>query len=230
MMTVDLDLTRDQRLLRDSIIDFIKKECEDDFIRGLDDEAGFPHSLYQKMTELGWMGLSVPERYGGFYEGSLTDVVVLVEELSRCMAALGVLYVDLVHIPSVALSMSGSETQRAHYLPGIMDGKIKISCAISEPGVGMDETAFTTQGRPKGGGFSVTGIKRPVFWGDPSSHVLGISRVQGDTLQDGILCFIAPLDDVGLVRKEELLGLKSAGASQIVFSEFMVGPDHILNG
>jgi len=119
------------------------------------DEKGYTPELWGKMAELGWMGLIIPERYGGI-EGSFLDIAVLLEEMGRA-ALPGPFFPTL--LGSLAILELGSEEQKGELLPKIAQGKLALTLAVSEPDVGYELGALQCQAVADGKAYVIDGTK-----------------------------------------------------------------------
>ena len=143
---MDLSLSEEQTLIRESARDFLENECPEEHVRAMEeDEAGYSPDLWKKMADLGWQGLMIPEENGGSGFTYL-DLCVLVEEFGRAL-------VPGPFIPNATcaawLVIGGSDGQKAKYLPGIASGTAIHTYAVTE------ET-----GRWDRGGYTLTATQR----------------------------------------------------------------------
>ncbi|MEA1958909.1 MAG: acyl-CoA dehydrogenase family protein [Chloroflexota bacterium] len=133
---MDFDFTEEQEMLRKSARCFLKRECPASLVRQMAaDSIGYPPELWRKMAELGWVGLAVPERYGGMGMGFI-DLVILLEEMGR--ACLPGPFFSTAVIGAFAILDAGNEDQKNELLPKLSNGDIILSLALLEPGVHYD--------------------------------------------------------------------------------------------
>jgi alkylation response protein AidB-like acyl-CoA dehydrogenase len=153
---MDFSFSEEQEMLRKIARDFLATECPKDLVREMvKDEKGYTDDLWKKMAELGWMGLPIPEKYGGI-EGSFLDVTVLLEEMGRA-ALPGPLFSSL--LGTLAILEFGSEQQKDELLPKIAQGDLILTLAISEPDVGYEVGALQCEAVADGNDFVVNGTK-----------------------------------------------------------------------
>ncbi|RLC95188.1 MAG: hypothetical protein DRI39_00795 [Chloroflexi bacterium] len=153
---MDFSFSEEQEMLRKIARDFLATECPKDLVRQMArDEKGFTDDLWNKMAELGWMGLPVPEKYGGI-EGSFLDVVVLLEEMGRG-ALPGPFFSSL--LGTLAVLHFGSDRQKEDLLPKIARGDLVLTVAISEPGVGYQTSALQCEAVADGSDYVINGTK-----------------------------------------------------------------------
>jgi len=221
---MDFNLSEQQELLKKSARDFLTKECPPKLVKEMtSDEKGYPPELWNKMAELGWMGLPIPEEFDGA-GASFFDLFVLLEEMGRACLP-GPFFSSIVY-GGLALQEAGSQAQKAELLPQVAEGKLILTVALTE-GSGRYEPKFiNTKAESKNGGYSLTG--RKVFV--PDAHVAdyiivaartsaaleGITLFLVDSKSTGITCnklptlagdkqFEVVLDNVA-VPKENVLG------------------------
>ncbi len=137
---MDLGLSEEQELLKNSAREFLEKECPEEHVRAMEeDEKGYSPDLWKKMADLGWHGLMIPEEHGGA-GFSFLDLCVLIEEFGRAL-------VPGPFIPNQAcvasLMLAGSAAQQAKYLPKIADGTQIHTYAITEPSGRWDREGIT---------------------------------------------------------------------------------------
>lgn len=153
---MDLGLSEEQELLKNSARDFLEKECPEEHVRAMEeDDKGYSPELWKKMADLGWQGLMVPEEYGG--SGfSFLDLCVLVEEFGRAL-------VPGPFIPNAVctaeLILAGTDEQKQAHLPKIADGSHIHTYAITEPSGRWDSEGITMKAARDGDGFVLNGTK-----------------------------------------------------------------------
>ena len=123
-------LSEEQEMLRKSARDFLTDKCPKSYVRQMAaDEKGYSLALWQEMAGLGWMGLAIPDLYGGFGM-EFTDLAILLEEMGR--ACLPGPFFATVVLGALAILESGNDKQKVAYLPGIAAGKIMMTMALNE--------------------------------------------------------------------------------------------------
>ena len=132
---MDLGLTEEQEIIRQTAKRFVAQECPTSLVRELlESETGHSPELWNKMAELGWLGMIFPEEYGGV-GGSLLDLAVLAGEFGKGLV-LSTFYSTV--IGALAIFNGGTEAQKSHFLPLVSQGKALISLALTEPSGGYD--------------------------------------------------------------------------------------------
>jgi len=127
---MNFDFNDEQKMLKKGARDFFEKECPKSLVRQMaEDEKGNPAELWQKMAQLGWLGLMYPEKYGGS-GGNMIDLIALEEEMGR--ACLPGAFFSTVLLGGLFILNSGSEEQKQDLLPRIADGKAIMTLALTE--------------------------------------------------------------------------------------------------
>ena len=184
---MDFTFTEEQEMLRKMARDFLAAECPRDTVRKLiKDEKGFTPELWAKMTELGWPGLIIPEQYGGV-GGSFMDIVALVEEMGRG-ALVGPFFSSLVG--TLAVLEMASDQQKADLLPKIASGKLVLTTAFSEPGVGYELDAIQCQATAEGDDWVINGTKLFVENAHLADLILVAAKTKHATKQEGLDLFL----------------------------------------
>src|SRR5215510_6215416 len=155
---MQFELSADQREIQALAREFAQAEIEPNASQW-DREHGFPRELFARLGELGLMGVCVPEEYGGAGADFLAYVLVL-EELSRADAGVGVTVA--VHTSAVTLPILrfGTDEQRARFVPPLARGEQLGAFALTEPEAGSDAGSLRTSAAPESGGWRISGGKR----------------------------------------------------------------------
>jgi alkylation response protein AidB-like acyl-CoA dehydrogenase len=195
---VDFDLTPQQSDLRDAVAALGRRYGHDYFVAKA--KAGeHTTELWDEAGKLGYLGVSVPEEYGGG-GGGITELAIVCEEL----AAAGCPLLLLVVSPAIAatvIARHGTGEQRARYLPGFADGSLKVAFAITEPEAGSNFHKLGTTARRDGDDWLISGRKCFISGVDESAYVLVVARVaSGDRLQPAL--FMVPVDAPGLTMSK----------------------------
>ena len=133
---MDLGLSEEQELLKNTARDFLEKECPETLVREMEeDEKGYSPDLWKKMAEQGWQGLLIPDQYGGA-DFSYLDLIVLVEEFGRALVPGP--FISTVVGGTLPLLEGGTEDQKKQYLPQIASGNAIWTLAFTEPSARFD--------------------------------------------------------------------------------------------
>lgn len=170
---MNLDFTEDEELIRSISRDFLEKEFPKDLVRQLeDDPLGYSPQVWQKMADLGWMGLIIPEAYGGI-EGTFMQLVVLLEEMGRACFMGPYLSTALC---TMAILEAGSEDQKRQFLPRIADGKLIMALALTEPVGRFDASGISMQAAADGEDFIISGTKLFVPDAQVADYLVCVAR------------------------------------------------------
>jgi alkylation response protein AidB-like acyl-CoA dehydrogenase len=225
---VDFELADDQREIQALARDFGQAEIEPK-AGEWDRDHGFPRELIGKLAELGFMGVCIPEEYGGAGADFLSYILVL-EELSRADAGVGVTVA--VHTSAVTLPILnfGTEEQRSRFVPPLARGEAVGAFALTEPEAGSDAGSLRTSATPNGDGWTISGAKQWITNGGFGGTVLLFARTDPETPgAKGVSAFILDGSAVTVTREEEKLGLNSSSTVDLVIEDAPVGRDRLLH-
>jgi alkylation response protein AidB-like acyl-CoA dehydrogenase len=225
---VDFELTPEQREVQALAREFARAEIEPHAAEW-DRSHEFPRELFAKLAELGLMGACVPEEYGGAGTDFLSYILVL-EELSRGDAGVGVTVA--VHTSAVTLPLLsfGSDEQKSRFVPPLARGEHLGAFALTEAEAGSDAGALRTTAAAADDGWTITGAKQWITNGRYAGTFLVFARTDAGTAgARGISAFILDADHVRVTRDEEKLGLNSSVTNDIVIEDARVGRDRLLH-
>jgi alkylation response protein AidB-like acyl-CoA dehydrogenase len=225
---VDFQLTADQREIQALAREVAAAEIEP-HATDWDREHRFPRELYGKLAELGLMGVCIPEEYGGAGADFLSYVLVL-EELSRADAGVGVTVA--VHTSAVALPILafGTDEQRSRFVPPLARGEVLGAFALTEPESGSDAGSLRTRAEPAGDGWTISGTKQWITNGSYAGTFLLFARTDPETSgPNGVSAFVLDAEHVQVTREEEKLGLNSSSTVDLVLEGAHVSGDRLLH-
>ena len=191
--------------------------------------TAFPRELFGKLAELGFMGVCIPEEYGGAGADFLSYILVL-EELSRADAGVGVTVA--VHTSAVTLPILGfgGDEQRSRFIPPLARGEAIGAFALTEPEAGSDAGALRTAAVAGEDGWTITGTKQWITNGGFGGTVLLFARTDPETPgPKGISAFVLDGDQVRVTREEEKLGLNSSSTVDLAIEGARVSRDRLLH-
>lgn len=204
--TADHGLTDEQRDFVAAVRDFCARECGPDRLDALTDGGSDPHNheIAARMAELGWYGLTIPERYGGS-GGSFLDATLFLEETARGQAPIGAYGVTLICVG--ALERFGSDDQKADLLGRVARGGT-LAIAMSEADAGSDVAALKCRARRDGDEWVLDGSKMWCSFAHKASHVLIVCRTgEGSERHEGLSMIFVPRDADGFeMRPIDTLG------------------------
>jgi alkylation response protein AidB-like acyl-CoA dehydrogenase len=225
---VDFELTQDQREIQALTRDFAGAEIDPQAAQW-DRDHHFPRDLFSKLAELGLMGVCVPEEYGGAGADFLSYVLVL-EELSRADAGVGVTLAVHTSATTLPILTFGTDEQKARFVPPLARGEHLGAFALTEAEAGSDAGALRTKAEPNGDGWSITGAKQWITNGRYAGTFLLFARTDADTAgARGVSAFVLDDEHVRVTRDEEKLGLNSSVTNDIVVEGARVGRDRLLH-
>src|SRR5881392_713903 len=225
---MDFELTAEQKEIQALTREFVRAEVEPN-AADWDREHHFPRDVFAKLAELGLMGVCVPEEYGGAGADFLSYMLVI-EELSRGDAGVGVTVA--VHTSAVTLPLLrfGTDEQRSRFVPPLARGEHLGAFALTEPEAGSDAGALRTRAEPEGDGWRIDGAKQWITNGRHAGTFLVFARTDQETPgARGVSAFVLDADHVRVTRDEEKLGLNSSVTNDIVVEDAFVGRDRLLH-
>ncbi len=194
---MEFGLSQEQEMIRSQAAEFLKNECPMAFVRELmRSENRHSEELWRKMSAMGWMGLIVPEEYGG---SGLTfvELVVVLEEMGR--ALLPGAYFSTVLLAGLALLEAGSDKQKEQWLAPLAEGKLTATLALTEPDCRWVAAGVRTTAEQGDRGFRISGTKLFVPDARTADLILCAARTSKSTrLEDGITLFAVDRDTEGL--------------------------------
>jgi len=194
---MDFGFSEQQDLLRASARQFLERECPPDVVRRLsDDPQGDSADLWQKMAELGWMGLVLPETYGG--SGlSFVDLTILMEEMGRVL--LPAPFFSSVALGALTLLETGSDEQRQQMLPRLVRGEANICVALLEADGRYDPRGISMRASIRGNRATLNGTKLFVTDAQASDYVICVARTRrGRDPESGVSLFLLDMTSPGI--------------------------------
>ena len=230
---MDFSVSEEQASLREGIIRFAQKELNSRVLER-DRDQTFTRDLWSKCGQMGLQGLPVPEPYGGSGLDPLSTAMAL-EALGYGCADGGLVFAVCAHLFAcvVPLWKHGSEEQKRRYLPGLCNGALIGSGAMTEPGSGSDVFSLSTKAMPDGQGFRINGAKLFVSNGPVADVVIvyALTDPQKGYL-GGISAFLVEKGTRGFSvgQKFEKMGLRTAPLGELVFEDLHVSADAVIGG
>src|SRR6266705_2124880 len=197
----------------------------------IDRSNAFPRDLWPELGKLGVHGITVPEAFGGLGLGYLEHCIVM-EEISRASAAVGLAYGAHSNLCMNQLRLHGSAAQKQRYLPKLTSGEHVGALAISEPNAGSDVAAMRTRAEKKGDRFVLNGNKMWITNGPHADTLVVYARTDPDAAARGITAFLIEKGFKGFSTAQKLdkLGMRGSDTCELVFQDCEVPEDNILGG
>ena len=225
---MDFEPTAEQREIQALAREFARQEIEP-YAGEWDREHTFPRQLFSKLAELGLMGTCIPEEYGGAGTDFLSYVLVL-EELSRADAGVGVTVAVHTSAATLPILEFGTDEQRSRFVPPLARGDHLGAFALTEPESGSDAAALRTRADQYGDGWRITGSKQWITNARHAGTLLVFARTDPTVPgSGGISAFVLDADHVRVTRDEEKLGLNSSVTNDLVLEGAEVGRDRLLH-
>ncbi len=228
--SLNFDLGETADMLRDTVRSFASDEVAP---RANDIEKAndFPADLWRKMGDLGVLGITVEEEYGGAGMGYLEHVVA-VEEMSRASAAVGLSYGAHSNLCVNQIRLNGTEEQKRKYLPKLISGEHVGSLAMSEPSAGSDVVGMKTRAVKKGDRYILNGTKMWITNGPNADTLVVYAKTDPDAHQRGISAFIIEKGMKGFSTSPKLdkMGMRGSNTCELVFEDCEVPEENIIGG
>ena len=223
---MNFSLNEEQRLLKDSAERFVRESCSLDQRRALvSSEIGYSERSWRQMADLGWLGVNVPEAYGGIGGGPVETMVL--------MEAFGAGLVPEPFFPSVVLggnlvAMAGSEAQKQAILPALVAGELKLAFAWIEAQAGYDLFDVGTTAQRRDRGYVINGAKGVVLGAATAGKLIVSARTGGGSRdRDGIGLFLVDRGASG-VKLRDYRTVDGLRAAEVAFEDVTVSDDAVL--
>jgi alkylation response protein AidB-like acyl-CoA dehydrogenase len=223
-MIMNLALSEEQEMLRKMARDFLTDKLPKTVVKEIEQsEAGYSPELWQEMAGLGWMGLALPEKYGGSGM-SFLDLAILLEEMGR--ACLPGPYFSSVILGGLTVADAGSDEQKQQYLPKIASGEIIFTLALTEASAQYDADIETRATADKDG-YVINGTKLFVPDAHIANHMLVVARTDEKAKGEGLTIFIVDGKSPG-ISSTVLNTIANDKLCQVVFKDVKVARENVL--
>jgi isovaleryl-CoA dehydrogenase len=228
LSTLNFELGEDIDQLREATHQFAEREIAP-LAAAADRNNEFPSALWPKLGEMGLLGMTAEERYGGANLGYLAHVVAM-EEISRSCAAVGLSYGAHSNLCVNQISRHGTELQKQRYLPPLIRGEQVGALAMSEPGAGSDIVSMRLRAELVGDHYVLNGTKMWITNGPEASTLVVYGKTDPAAGSRGITAFIVERTFKGFSTAQKLdkLGMRGSNTGELVFENCQVPAENVL--
>lgn len=215
-------------LLRSSVHQFAQKEIAP-IAAQIDRDNAFPNFLWRKFGEMGLLGITVSEEYGGSNSGYLAHVLAM-EEISRASASVGLSYGAHSNLCVNQIYLNGTPEQKQRYLPKLVSGEYVGALAMSEANAGSDVVSLRLQADKVGDRYILNGTKMWITNGPDADVLVVYAKTDKDAGSRGISAFIIEKEFVGFSTAQKLdkLGMRGSNTCELVFTQCEVPVENLL--
>ena len=227
---MSFDLTEDQELIRKSVAELASK-FDDHYWMQKDQAHEFPQEFYDAIAKGGWLGMTIPEEYGGHGLG-ITEATLLLEEVARSGGAMNA--ASAIHLSIFGMQpviKHGSDELKARTLHRIVDGDLHVCFGVTEPGAGLDTSRITTFAKREGDRYRVNGRKVWISKALESEKILLLTRTESsDSLRardakktDGMTLFLTDIDRDHIdIRPITKMGRNAVSSNELFIDDLMI--------
>lgn len=222
------DLTEENTLLRHTAREFGEREIRPK-IKEMEEAGGIPREIYQKMAELGFLGIPFSETYGGIGMGE-TAYCIFMEEMSRVHSSSAVMTGASVGLAGKCISLFGTEPQKQKYLRAIVEGRALGAFALTEPEAGSDVANLSSTAEQRGKKWVINGVKQFITNGDMADIVIVFAKTDKDLGANGITAFIVEKNTPGFraTKVEHKMGIRASRTTSQEFIDMEVPEENVL--
>ena len=226
---MDFSLTEEQTMLKDTIRRFMETEVPREVAVEIDEKDEFPRELLQKLCDLGFMGINVPEEYGG-QGGNIIDEMIFFEEISKRLPVLAWAAGNIILYGSAIIGVNGSDQQKKKYLPRLAKGELIFAYALTEPNAGSDAASIQTKAVLKDGYYVLNGTKMFITGAGVSDITVTNART-AESRFGGITDFLVDTKSEGYAaRPIKDLGYRGSNTCEVNYDDVKVPVENILGG
>jgi isovaleryl-CoA dehydrogenase len=226
--TLDFALGETTDMLREAVQDFASNEIA---LRAADIDANneFPQDLWPKLGDMGLLGITVGEEYGGTAMGYVAHIVAM-EEISRASASVGLSYGAHSNLCVNQIHRNGNEEQKRRYLPKLITGEHAGALAMSEPGSGSDVVSMRLRADQKGDRYILNGNKMWITNGPEAATAVVYAKTDLEAGPRGITAFIVEKGFAGFSTAQKLdkLGMRGSNTCELIFQDCEIPEENVL--
>ena len=226
--TMTFDLGEDVNALRDVVHRWAQERVRP-MAQEIDQKNEFPAALWREMGELGLLGVTVPEEYGGAGMSYLAHVIA-VEEIARASASVSLSYGAHSNLCVNQIKLNGSAEQKAKYLPRLLSGEHVGALAMSEAGAGSDVVSMSLRAEKRNDRFVLNGNKYWITNGPDADTLVVYAKTDPDAGSKGITAFLIEKEMTGFSTSKHFdkLGMRGSNTAELVFEDVEVPFENIL--
>ena len=225
--SLNFDLGETVDLLRDAVQEFAQAELAP-LAAEIDRSNEFPNQLWPKLGEMGLLGITVPEIYGGIEMGYLAHIVAM-EEISRASASVGLSYGAHSNLCVNQINRNGSEAQKQQYLPKLISGEHIGALAMSEAGSGSDVVSMQMKADKTDAGYLLNGTKMWITNGPDADLIVVYAKTDAAAGSRGISAFLVERSfGFTTAQKLDKLGMRGSNTGELVFQNVEVPEQNLL--
>jgi isovaleryl-CoA dehydrogenase len=223
-----MEFSEELESLRKTVANFVLKEIAP-IAEEMDRTDEFPNWIWKKLGELGVLGVTIPEEYGGTGLGPVEQAMIT-EEISRYSAAIAVSYAAHSNLCAHNLYHNGNESQRGKYLPGLCSGEVIGALGLTEPGSGSDAVGMSTTARREGDYYILNGSKTFITNGPIADVLIVYAKTDKDKGAHGVTAFIVEKGYQGfsVSKRLEKMGNRGSATAELIFDECRVPVENVL--
>ena len=225
--SLNFELGETADMLRDAVQDFAQAEIAP-IAAEIDRSNEFPNELWPKLGDMGLLGITVPETYGGAEMGYLEHIVAM-EEISRASASVGLSYGAHSNLCVNQINRNGNEAQKQKYLPKLISGEHIGALAMSEPGSGSDVVSLQMKAEKTDSGYLLNGTKMWITNGPDADVIVVYAKTDPAAGSRGISAFLVE-KAFGFTTAQKLdkLGMRGSNTGELVFADVEVPAENLL--
>jgi len=226
--TMKFDLGEDVAALRETVHRWAQERVKP-LAPAIDRDNAFPHALWREMGELGLLGITVPEEYGGIGLGYLAHVVA-VEEIARASASVSLSYGAHSNLCVNQIALNGTPAQKERYLPPLVAGTHVGALAMSEAGAGSDVVAMKLRAEKRNDRFVLNGTKYWITNGPDADTLVVYAKTDPEAGSKGITAFLIERTMAGFSTSPHFdkLGMRGSNTAELVFEDVEVPFENVL--
>lgn len=220
--------TQEQVLMRDSLLKLLEDVLPESQISKLEAECAYPHEVHRALAAHGWLGLPLDEQWGGQAATNM-DTVIFTEAASYHHCSATSVFMTNVIYGGMYIQNCGSEEQKKRFLPGIVDGRIKIAVAYSEPHSGSDLAGIKTRATPDGDDYIINGQKVYITNAHVADYMVVMAKTAREGGHEGMSLFMVDTKSPGIeIRPMNPLGRRMTLPNEVFFEHVRVPKANLL--